>query len=169
MGAILAVLAGLGLIILGWPKKALGTQAAGQGGTSTGTSEWRSIVIDCSKRYGVEEALIMAHIQVESSGNPEAVNPSDPSYGLMGITPILAEDFGYIPDHTRVIASDIEKIKRPSVNIECGTRFIAKLHSKYDFDTATQMYNCGEQGYKNGVRVPTYLSRVKRYYNEYRT
>ena len=128
------------------------------------------LVSKYSRRFGVEEALIHAHIQVESSGNPNAVNPSDPSYGLMGITPRLAQDYGFVHDWRSVTADEIASLKDPAVNIEIGARFISYLHSKYDFDVAVQMYNCGEHGYNvNGVRVPEYLSRVKRWYNEFRT
>lgn len=123
------------------------------------------IVIENANKYKVDPNLIHAHIQVESSGDPNAINPSDPSYGLMGITPILAKTYGYISDWRNVTASDIETIKNPVNNIAIGTRFLSELHSKYPFDIATQMYNCGEQGYKNGIRVPEYLAKVKRYYN----
>lgn len=36
-------------------------------------------------RYGVDWRLIKAHAMVESSLDAEAVNPSDPSYGLMQV------------------------------------------------------------------------------------
>ena len=128
------------------------------------------IVSRFSRRFGVEEALIHAHIQVESSGNPNATNPSDPSYGLMGVTPRLAQDYGFVSDWRNVTAAEIAKLKDPAINIEIGSRFLSYLHRKYPFDVATQMYNCGEHGYNtNGVRVPEYLSRVRRWYDEFRT
>lgn len=123
-----------------------------------------------SLRFGVEEALIKAHIQVESSWDPNASNPGDPSWGLMGITPICAQDFGFVQDWRHPTAAEIARLKDPEVNIEIGTRYLAKLHAKYDFDAATQMYNCGEHNFNDhGVRVPDYLSKVRRYYNEFRT
>ena len=123
-----------------------------------------------SVKYGVERALIRAHIKVESDFNPYAVNPSDPSYGLMGITPQLAQDYGVVYDYMNPTAQEIAKLKDPEMNISIGTRYLAKLHKEYEFDVATQMYNCGITGYlKNGVRVPEYLAKIKRYYNEFRT
>lgn len=40
---------------------------------------------DVGTRHGVDPLLLKAIAMVESSENPEAVNPSDPSYGLMQI------------------------------------------------------------------------------------
>jgi soluble lytic murein transglycosylase-like protein len=123
-----------------------------------------------SRRFGVEEALIRAHIQVESSGNPNASNPLDPSWGLMGITPICAQDYGFVLDWHNPTAEEIANLRRPEINIEIGTRHLSYLHGKYDFTTATQMYNCGEFNFNvKGVRVPEYLSRVRRWYDEFRT
>ena len=149
-------------------------EIASTGGTAPMTPPAKETVSELvsrfSRRFGVEEALIHAHIQVESSGNPNAVNPGDPSYGLMGITPRLAYDYGFVQNWKDPTAADIAKLKDPAVNIEIGARFISYLHKKYPFDTAVQMYNCGEHGYNsNGVRVPEYLSRVRRWYDEFRT
>lgn len=129
-----------------------------------------SLISKYGYRFGVDTALIKAHIMTESSGDPNAVNPSDPSYGLMGITPRLAQDYGFVKDWRMPTDAEIAKLKDPAINIEIGTRFLSYLHGKYEFEIATQMYNCGEHGYNvNGVRVPAYLSRVRRYYDEFRS
>jgi len=48
-------------------------------------SAWRSLAESAGLRHGVDPALILAVIDAESSGNPRASNPDDPSYGLMGL------------------------------------------------------------------------------------
>lgn len=124
------------------------------------------IIYDNAVRYNINEKLIKAHIQVESSWDVDAVNPNDPSYGLMGISTKLAQDYGLCRDWRNVTPEEVEAIKNPENNIAAGARFLNYLHiyKKYPFEVATQMYNCGEQGYKNGVRVPEYLAKIERYY-----
>lgn len=161
VAAVAAVVAILLLV-----KRAEGSQIIWQekGGSpyQQEPSTIEKIVQEAAKKWHLDPALIKAHISVESSGDPEAVNPRDPSYGLMGITPILAQTYGYIWNYRSVSSHDIEVIKNPFNNVDIGSHFISYLHGKYDFDTATQMYNCGEQGFKNGVRVPEYLAKIKK-------
>jgi len=169
--ALIIVGIGLALLVLFMPKKAeggtyydFGEEPVINPGTTLDT-----LISQAASRWGLEEALVRAHIKVESDFNPRAKNPSDPSYGLMAITPILAQTYGYIQDKNNVTASDIETIFNVENNLNIGCRFLAYLYKKYDFDTACQMYNVGETGFKNGSRNSTYLSRVKRWYDAYRT
>lgn len=124
-----------------------------------------SIVQEWARKTGINPNLIFAHIFVESSGDPNAENPFDPSYGLMGITPILAQDYGYVRDYRFVTQAEIDRIKNPEVNVEIGSKYLKKLHALYPFDIATQMYNCGIKGYNDGVRVPEYLAKIKKELN----
>jgi soluble lytic murein transglycosylase-like protein len=128
-----------------------------------------AIIAENAKRYGVDPALIRAFIKVESNFNPNAVNPSDPSYGLMQIMPILAEDYGIVRDWRNVTGAEIAMIKLPSTNVRIGTWHIARLLNHYPFDEAVQMYNVGETGYKNGKRASEYLAKITRCYNEYKS
>lgn len=132
------------------------------------------IVLENAKRYTVDPALIRAFIQVESSGNPNAINPLSGtnkavSYGLMQITPALAEDYGIVRDYHNATEAEIAMIMVPSTNVRIGTWFISKLLNQYAFDEAVQMYNVGITGYKNGARASDYLAKIKRYYNEYKS
>jgi soluble lytic murein transglycosylase-like protein len=99
---------------------------------------------------GLEPALVFAIIKHESNWNPSAVNPSDPSYGLMQLN---AHFFGVVTD--------------PSENLRIGCQLLGDLMSRYDMSTAIQMYNAGEQGFLNGVRVPAYLADVLKWYAYY--
>jgi len=127
-----------------------------------------SIIAENAKRYSVDPALIRAFIKVESDFNPNAVNPSDPSYGLMQIMPILAEDYGIVRDWRNVTEAEIAMIRVPSTNIRIGAWHISRLLNKYVFEEAVQMYNVGETGYKNGKRAADYLAKISRWYNEYK-
>ena len=165
IGYIVVVL-GVLFAILAWPSKASGSVKPPAGGTDNSIE---TLIARTARIYGVEYALLKAHAFVESSLNPNAVNASDPSYGLMGITPQLAQDYGFVEDYHNPSASEIARLKDPETNLQIGARFIRYLHDKYLFDIAVQMYNCGEHGYNaDGVRVPNYLAKVKRYYNEFR-
>ena len=165
---LVIILIGFAIAFLLWPKTAVGVSAPAV--TESPKTSVEDLIFRASLRWGVEAALIKAHIQVESSFNPNATNSADPSYGLMGITPICAQDFGYVVDWRNPTKDEIAALYDPKINIEIGTRFLKKLHDKYEFDVATQMYNCGEYNYNNKhVRVPEYLSKIKGYYDEFRT
>lgn len=131
------------------------------------------LIAENAKRYSIDPALIRAFIQVESSFNPNAVNPVSStnraiSYGLMQITPALAEDFGVVRDYHNPTEAEIAMIMLPSRNVQIGTWQISRLLSDYPFDQAVQMYNVGIAGYKNGARNSDYLAKITRWYNEYK-
>ncbi len=131
------------------------------------TADIRALILKKSKQWKVNPAIIRAIIKVESNFNPRAKNPLDPSYGLMQITPGLAADYGLISDPFSPTRQEINLLYDESNNMNIGCWFLAGLLNKYDFDTAIQMYNVGETGYKKGVRNSTYLERVKRHYGKY--
>ena len=60
------------------------------------------------------------------------------------------------------------KIYNVSNNLDVACWFMKRLHSKYTFDEAVQMYNVGETGYKKGVRNAAYLKKVRGYYEHYK-
>lgn len=119
-------------------------------------NEFDTLIMDASRRHGVPVALIKAFIRTESSFNPEAVNPGDPSAGLMQTTPPTASSFLGRP-------LTLDDLKNPATSIEAGTRYIAHLIRRYPLDDAIQMYNTGEPRFKKGLRVPDYLAKVKKY------
>jgi len=140
---------------------------AGTKAIESGTLD--AIIQENSIRFRVPEALIRAIIKVESDYNPYAVNPSDPSYGLMQVTPILAETYGYCRDHVNPTEAEIAMIMRPELNVMIGTKFLGELTSRHSLEESIQMYNVGEAGFNAGRRSPDYLEKVMRYYNEYAT
>jgi len=131
------------------------------------TPELESLIISKAKEWKLSPALVKAHAKVESNFNPAAKNPSDPSYGLLQITPRLAYDYGLITHYRNLTQHEIDRIMDPKNNLNVACWFIRKLRIKYSFDVTIQMYNVGEAGYNKGVRNLTYLEKVKGYYHEY--
>lgn len=127
-----------------------------------------SMISYAANKYNVDAALVRAVAMTESSLDPNAVNPSDPSYGLMQIQPILAEDFGIVKDYHNATEAEIAMIRDPLTNLRIGAWHLSRLLAKYPFDSAIQMYNVGERGFNEGRRAPEYLAKVKRYYDAYR-
>ncbi len=89
-------------------------------------------------RYGVDPTLVMAVIQVESHFNPAAVNPSDPSYGLMQMLPSTAT---LLAGRT---VSGQELLDNPPLAVDLGTQYLAMGFAKYgNTGDALAAYNAG--------------------------
>lgn len=61
----------------------------------------------------------------ESSGNPDAYNPGDPSWGLGGVSPLIAHAYGGFGP------GDDDWKTDPDKNAECSSGFLADLKTKY--------------------------------------
>ncbi|MBI5970579.1 MAG: lytic transglycosylase domain-containing protein [Deltaproteobacteria bacterium] len=124
-------------------------------------NDYDSLILKASEGHGVPVALIKAIIRTESNFNPEAVNPADPSAGLMQTTPPTARAMlgRYV---------SIEDLKDPATSIEAGARFLSHLIKHYPLEDAIQMYNLGETKFlRKGIRAPEYLERVKGFLAHY--
>lgn len=174
-------LVGFGLLIaavLLMTKKASGAEYVdftqpSSSGESSGPAAGAEVDIDAmiqaaSFKYRVPAALVKAVAMTESSLNPNATNPSDPSYGLMAVMPILAEDFGIVKDWHNPTAAEIAMIREPQTNLNIGAWHLAYLTGKYELPVAIEMYNVGERGWNEGRRNSVYVSRVMKYYEQYR-
>jgi soluble lytic murein transglycosylase-like protein len=177
MGYLFLVLAGILAALTVLEKKAQGAYidfgdsppAPGPtAGEKTFDQQLDEIIAENAKRYKISPALIRAIIKVESNFNPNAANPSDPSYGLCQIMPILAEDYGIVRDWHNPTDAEIAMIFKPDINVRIAAWHLSRLLNKYTFDEAVQMYNVGESGFKQGRRNADYLSKVKRWENVYR-
>lgn len=96
---------------------------------------------------------ILAVIWSESTGNPDAVNPSDPSYGLMQITMPIAKAFGGI--------TDSQQLFDPELNIMAGSSFVAHLKKMYSHHFPTTWiagYNEGEGNLMRGRPDLSYVA-----------
>jgi soluble lytic murein transglycosylase-like protein len=124
-------------------------------------------ILKYSRKYGVPIPIIQAVIEIESSYNQFAKNPNDPSYGYMGIMPIVAKDYGIVNDWTRVTTEEINSIYEVDNNIGCGTKLLQHLLSDHNLATAVEMYNVGETGWNKGRRNSNYVSNFFTAYDKY--
>jgi len=134
-----------------------------QGGTMK-NDNLLAIIAQYARETGVEAGLIYGVVMTESSGDPNARNPSDPSAGLMGVTPLIGRYYGGI------MGSDSEVLTallEPNLNVQAGSRFLAHLRARYaaamPVITWIQAYNLGETKFDAGKRVPDYAERVLKF------
>lgn len=123
--------------------------------------------------WDLEPALVKAVVKVESNFNPKALNYErswesfDDSFGLMQISPALAQDYGLVKDYKNLTWAEKRAMFDIENNLNIGCEFMSKLHKKYSFSEAVQMYNVGEYGYISGVRNFDYLQKVRNAYGIY--
>jgi len=113
-------------------------------------SVYDSIIVSAANQYGVEVALIKAIISQESNWDPNAVNPNDPSYGLMQL------NFNYfkMPDGSPII--------NPEANIRTGTQLLRDLKRFGSLENIISAYNAGHPITTN---IVDYVQPVLQYYN----
>lgn len=96
--------------------------------TPTQIYQWKTLA---EKYVGVHPVLkpeeILAIIWNESSGNVNAINKADPSYGLMQVTMPIAIHYGALPAGS----TDPTPLYDPDTNVKAGSAFLADLKTKY--------------------------------------
>jgi hypothetical protein len=115
--------------------------------------QWSDIADNWSNvNSPITKQEILAIIVNESSGNPLAFNPGDPSYGLMGVSELIGRTYGRI--------DTVEDLYIPEKNVGAGSTFLAYLKKKYQNTFPSyqwvQMYNEGETSFLKGNRVQGY-------------
>lgn len=167
-------LIGVGIFLAGFfmlRKTAEGSET--ETGTATAIPAGTPVTIDtliaeAARHYSVDAALVKAIAMTESSLNPNAVNPSDPSYGLCQIMPILAEDYGIVKDYHNPTEAEIAMIKDPETNLRICAWHMKHLMEKYTLEVSVEMYNVGESGWLQGRRNSAYVKKVLGYYTTYK-
>lgn len=104
------------------PLVANHTQVRGQ--------QYENLVRQASKQYQVDEALIYAIIETESSFNPYATSHV-PAYGLMQIVPATAGKDVFTRIKKRSDQPSRDYLFRPANNIDTGTAYITILRDNY--------------------------------------
>ena len=121
-----------------------------------------NIIIQASRRFGVESSLIKAVIKAESGFNHKAVSKKG-AKGLMQLMPTTA-------DHM-----DVDNPFNPEENIYGGTRYLSILLKRFrnNLRLALAAYNAGPEAVENHKGIPpfpetrTFVKRVLYYYEGY--
>jgi soluble lytic murein transglycosylase-like protein len=124
-------------------------------------SQWNDLANKYAQTYSIlDPEEILAIVWTESTGNQNAENPGDPSWGLMGVTAPIAQGYGGFESDDTSWHSD------PDKNMKAGAGFLADLKTKYS-DTKpgwVAAYNEGEtnllKGYKDQAYVDTFNAHL---------
>lgn len=119
---------------------------------------FHSHVVQASRAYGIDAALIRAIIMVESSNNPKAVSYRG-AQGLMQLMPRTAKWLG------------VKDSFNPAHNIDGGVRYMRSLLDRFggDIKLALAAYNAGSRHVRNYGGVPPfkatriYIKKVLKY------
>lgn len=110
-----------------------------------GPTPFEQRVIATATRVGIDPALVLAVVEVESGQAPDAVSAKG-AMGLMQVLPETAAELGF-PD-----AAD------PARNLEAGCRYLAALLDSFggDVELALAAYNAGPGAVRHWGTVPPY-------------
>lgn len=118
-------------------------------------------IVAASRRYGVDENLVRAVVKAESDFQAGSTS-SKGAMGLMQLMPETARDLG------------VENPYDPAENVTGGVRYLRMLMDRYggDVDQALAAYNWGMGNLdRSDGSLPgetrTYLTRVRRYYEQF--
>lgn len=110
-------------------------------------------VMESSAKYGVEPALIIAHMRRESAFKPMAYRAepqiNDASMGLMQV---LLKTAQWIMADKTITQQQLYNIK---FNVDVGTKYISMNMKRYkgDYHKAIAAYNAGSARYKKGTNI----------------
>ncbi len=112
-------------------------------------SKYNDIIIEASRQFDVDAALVSAVIKAESDYNPRIVSHKG-ARGLMQLMPATAARFGVVNSFD------------PRENIHGGTRYLRWLLKKFDgnADLAVAAYNAGEGNVWKYEGVPPFRETV---------
>ncbi|MFM0485108.1 lytic transglycosylase domain-containing protein [Paraburkholderia strydomiana] len=107
------------------------------------------VIDQAARAAGLDSALLMAVIEVESGGNPQAVSPKGAT-GLMQLMPGTGARLG---------ASDLFDVRQ---NVAAGARHLKDLMRQFgDLSLALAAYNAGEGAVqKYGGQIPPYAETM---------
>ncbi|NOV03460.1 lytic transglycosylase domain-containing protein [Paenibacillus planticolens] len=99
---------------------------------SSSVSQFDSLIQEASAKYGVDQSLVKAVIQQESSFNHQAVSPAG-AKGLMQLMDGTGQGYG--------VTNPFD----PRQNVDAGTHFLSNLLQKYNGNegVALAAYNAG--------------------------
>ena len=126
----------------------------------TGVRVYTDLIEEYSALHAVDPNLVMAVVQVESGGNPNALSPQGAA-GLMQLMPATAADLG------------VENRFDPEENIASGTRYLSDLIDRFkSIEVALWAYNAGPTAVRQGrmpLETQEYVPKVLRLRRAYAT
>jgi hypothetical protein len=104
-----------------------------------------TIIRRAARRHSVDELLVAAIVEAESSFNPGAISPVG-AIGLMQVMPATAAGFG---------AGDPSN---PAINVDLGARYLSRLLNRFggDLELALAAYNAGPGAVDRYDGMPPY-------------
>lgn len=109
---------------------------------------------------GLTPSKLLAVVYVESRGNPNAINLSDPSYGIAQMQLPTARYYD-----SEGLFKGYDSLFNPDLALQLAARFLADLQGKYAASYAfaewVQAYNVGETKFNKGGRNWGYGGKVK--------
>jgi len=120
-------------------------------------------IYDASELHGVDEALVLAVIKVESSFDPKAVS----HVGARGLMQVMPTTGMAMSREIRLANFNESQLFDKRKNIMLGTYYLKKLINRYgDLDLALIAYNIGptwlDNALRNDIEYPTrYVNKVK--------
>lgn len=129
----------------GWVETTPGGSVPLESDPFAGPSPFEQRVIATATRVGIDPALVLAIVDVESNQMEGAVSPKG-ALGLMQVLPETAAEVGF-PD-----AAD------PARNLEAGCRYLAALLDTFggDVELSLAAYNAGPGAVRHWGTVPPY-------------
>lgn len=96
----------------------------------TRAKQFRADILNQSKRFKIDPALVMAIMHTESNFNPNARSPI-PAYGLMQLVPKTGARDAYLFVYGKDKLLNADYLFTPKNNIELGVGYIKKVRSIY--------------------------------------
>jgi soluble lytic murein transglycosylase-like protein len=108
---------------------------------------YAELIVEASRRHGVNPRLVAAVIRAESAFHPRAVSHKG-ARGLMQLMPATARRFGV----------GLEELFVPERNVEAGIRYLRWLVDRFpdDLPRVLAAYNAGETTVERYQGVPPY-------------
>ena len=123
-------------------------------------SDITALATAAARRHGLDPALVLAVVKVESAFQPQAVSPKG-AQGLMQLMPPTARDLG------------VEDAFDPEQNLDGGARYLRQLLIRYkgDVKRALAAYNAGPGAEDRHNGIPPYRETrqyVRRVLDQYK-
>lgn len=104
---------------------------------------YASLIRAVADLHGVDEGLVHAVVQVESSYQPRARSPKG-ARGLMQLMPATAAEY------------QVRDLYDPEANLEAGVRHLKGLLGRFDLSLALAAYNAGEATVRRYGGIPPF-------------